>query len=53
MILLPVRYAGRSAAVVSCVVRPTMHAVKAKYAATFLGRRLTGAYADELGDNFH
>ena len=53
MALLPERYAGRIAAVVSCVVRTAMHAVKADHVATFLGRQLTGAYADELGDDFH
>jgi len=45
MVLLPVPCAGRIAAVVSCVVRTMQD--------TFLGRRLTGAYADELGDDFH
>ena len=53
MALLPERYAGRIAAVVSCVVRTAIHAVKADHVATFLVRQLTGAYADELGNDFH
>jgi hypothetical protein len=38
---------------VSCVVRTAVHAVKADHVATFLGRQLTGAYVDALGDDFH
>jgi len=33
-------------------VRTAMQAVKADHVASFLGRQLTGAYADELGDDF-
>jgi hypothetical protein len=53
MALLPERYAGRIAAVVSCVVRTAMHAVNVDQVASFLGRQLTGAHADELGNDFH
>jgi hypothetical protein len=51
--LLPEPYAGRIATFVSCVVCTAVQALKADHVATFLGRQLTGAYADELGDDFH
>lgn len=35
------------------VVRTAVHAVKADTVATFLGRKLTAAYSDELGNDFH
>jgi hypothetical protein len=35
------------------LVRTAIHAVKPDHVATFLGRKLTGAYADELGNDFH
>ncbi len=35
------------------LVRTAIHAVKADHIATFLGRKLTGNYADELGNDFH
>jgi len=35
------------------LVRTAIHAVKADHVATFLGRKLTGAYRDELGNDFH
>ncbi len=35
------------------LVRTAVHAVKADTVATFLGRKLTGAYCDELGNDFH
>jgi len=35
------------------LVRTAIHAVKADHVATFLGRKLTGNYADELGNDFH
>ena len=34
------------------LVRTAIHAVKADNVATFLGRKLTGAYRDELGNDF-
>jgi hypothetical protein len=34
------------------IVRTAMHVVKAGHVAMFLGRKLTGAYRDELGNNF-
>ena len=35
------------------LVRTAVHAVKADTVATFLGRKLTAAYTDELGNDFH
>ena len=35
------------------LVRTAIHAVKPNHVATFLGRKLTGNYADELGNDFH
>lgn len=35
------------------LVRTAIHAVKPDHVATFLGRKLTGSYADELGTDFH
>lgn len=35
------------------LVRTAIHAVKPDHVATFLGRKLTGAYQDELGNDFH
>ncbi len=35
------------------LVRTAVHAVKPPDVATFLGRKLTGNYADELGNDFH
>jgi len=35
------------------LVRTAVHAVKPDHVATFLGRKLTGNYADELGNDFH
>ncbi|MCJ7752716.1 MAG: MarR family transcriptional regulator, partial [Armatimonadetes bacterium] len=35
------------------LVRTAIHAVKPDHIATFLGRKLTGNYADELGNDFH
>jgi hypothetical protein len=35
------------------LVRTAVHAVKPDNVATFLGRKLTGHYADELGNDFH
>jgi hypothetical protein len=35
------------------LVRTAIHAVKADPVATFLGRKLTGNYEDELGNDFH
>ncbi len=35
------------------LVRTAVHAVKPDHVATFLGRKLTGHYADELGNDFH
>ncbi len=35
------------------LVRTAVHAVKADTVATFLGRKLTAAYSDELGNDFH
>jgi len=35
------------------LVRTAIHAVKADNVATFLGRKLTGGYRDELGNDFH
>ena len=35
------------------LVRTAIHAVRADNVATFLGRKLTGAYRDELGNDFH
>lgn len=35
------------------LVRTAVHAVKPADVATFLGRKLTGAYADEMGNDFH
>jgi len=35
------------------LVRTAIHAVKPDHVATFLGRKLTGAYADERGNDFH
>jgi hypothetical protein len=35
------------------LVRTAVHAVKPDHIATFLGRKLTGAYQDELGNDFH
>ncbi len=34
------------------ISRTAIHAVKAENVATFLGRKLTGAYQDEMGNNF-
>jgi hypothetical protein len=34
-------------------VRTAIHAVKPAHGATFLGRKLTGNYADDLGNDFH
>ena len=34
------------------VIRTAIHAVKADHVATFLGRKLTGAYQDEVGNDF-
>ena len=35
------------------LVRTAIHAVKPDHVATFLGRKLTGTYADDLGNDFH
>ncbi len=35
------------------LVRTAVHAVKPDHIATFLGRKLTGHYQDELGNDFH
>jgi hypothetical protein len=35
------------------LVRTAIHAVKPDQVATFLGRKLTGHYTDELGNDFH
>jgi hypothetical protein len=35
------------------LVRTAIHAVKPDHIATFLGRKLTGHYQDELGNDFH
>jgi hypothetical protein len=35
------------------LVRTAIHAVRADNVATFLGRKLTGNYRDELGNDFH
>jgi len=35
------------------LVRTAIHAVKPDHVATFLGRKLTGNYADDLGNDFH
>jgi hypothetical protein len=35
------------------LVRTAVHAVKPDHVATFLGRKLHGTYADELGNDFH
>jgi hypothetical protein len=35
------------------LVRTALHAVKPAPVATFLGRKLTGNYADDLGNDFH
>jgi hypothetical protein len=35
------------------LVRTAIHAVKPDHVAAFLGRKLTGNYADELGNDFH
>lgn len=35
------------------LVRTAIHAVKPEHVATFLGRKLTGAYEDELGNDFN
>ena len=35
------------------LVHTAIHAVKPDNVATFLGRKLTGSYADELGNDFH
>ncbi len=35
------------------LVRTAIHAVKPDHVATFLGRKLTGHYADDLGNDFH
>src|SRR2546423_7855758 len=35
------------------LVRTAVHTVKPAHVATFLGRKLTGNYADELGNDFH
>ncbi len=35
------------------LVRTAVHAVKPDHVATFLGRKLTGNYADELGNDVH
>jgi hypothetical protein len=35
------------------LVRTAVHAVKPEHVATFLGRKLHGHYADELGNDFH
>ncbi len=35
------------------LVRTAIHAVKPDHVATFLGRKLTGAYQDEVGNDFH
>jgi hypothetical protein len=37
----------------AALVRTAVHAVKPDHIATFLGRKLTGAYQDELGNDFH
>ena len=34
------------------IVRTAVHAIKAEHVATFLGRKLTNAYQDELGNDF-
>jgi len=35
------------------ITRTCVHAVKAPNVATFLGRKLTNGYTDEIGNNFH
>jgi hypothetical protein len=35
------------------LVRTAIHAVKPDHVATFLGRKLSGAYVDEVGNDFH
>jgi hypothetical protein len=35
------------------LVRTAIHAVKPEHVATFLGRKLTGNFEDELGNDFH
>jgi hypothetical protein len=35
------------------LVRTAVHSVKPENVATFLGRKLTGQYQDEMGNNFH
>jgi hypothetical protein len=34
------------------IVRTAVHIIKAEHVATFLGRKLTGAYQDEIGNDF-
>jgi hypothetical protein len=34
------------------IVRTAVHVIKAEHVATFLGRKLTGAYQGELGNDF-
>ena len=36
-----------------CLVHTAIHAVKPDHVATFLGRKLTGNFQDELGNDFH
>jgi hypothetical protein len=40
------------APVYEAITRTAIHAVKAEHVATFLGRKLTGNYRDELGNDF-
>src|SRR5579885_1806495 len=42
-----------SSTVRTTFVRTAIHAVKPADVATFLGRKLTGNYTDELGNDFH
>ncbi len=37
----------------AAIVRTAIHAVKADQVATFLGRKLTATYQDEVGNDFH
>lgn len=40
------------AALYETIIRTAIHSVKPDHVATFLGRKLTGNYRDELGNNF-
>src|SRR3990172_8156816 len=41
------------ACIYETITRTAIHAVKPDHVATFLGRKLTGNYRDDLGNDFH